>query len=111
MDLFCKIASHEIPAEIRFEDDRFIAFDDINPQAKIHILVIPKRHVSSVATLSNEDKELIADLIFTAKKIALDLGLDKTGYRLVFNSGPDAGQAVDHIHLHILGGSKLDRIA
>jgi histidine triad (HIT) family protein len=109
--LFCKIADHSISSKIRYEDEMFIAFDDINPQAETHILIIPKQHITSVIELAEKDKPMISNLVFTAKKIASDLELDKTGYRLVFNSGPDAGQVVGHIHLHLLGDSKLGPIA
>lgn len=107
--LFCKIASKEIPSKIRFEDDDFIAFDDINPKAKTHILLVPKRHIHSVAAIEDSDQDLIGKMILTAKKVADDAGLNS--FRLVFNSGRDAGQEVDHIHLHILGGNKLGDIA
>jgi len=109
--LFCKIARHEIQAKIRFENDRFIAFDDISPKAKIHILIIPKGHIPSVAALKDSDRDLVGDLILTARDLAKELGVDKSGYRLVFNSGKDAGQIVDHIHLHLLAGSELGSIA
>ena len=109
--LFCKIAKYEISAKIQYEDDDFIAFDDINPKAKIHILVIPKKHIPSVAALDDSDLALVGKLILKARDIAKEKGIDKTGYRLVFNSGTDAGAVVDHIHLHILGGIKLGPIA
>ena len=107
--LFCKIVSKEIPSKIRFEDKDFVAFDDIKPKAKIHILLVPKRHIHSVAALEDSDQDLIGKMIMTAKKVACDAKLDS--FRLVFNSGRDAGQEVDHIHLHILGGNKLGDIA
>lgn len=107
--LFCKIGAKEVPAKVRYEDDDFIAFDDINPKAKIHVLLIPKRHIHSLAALEDSDQDLIGKLMFTAKKVAKEAGLDS--FRLVFNSGRDAGQAVDHLHLHILGGNKLGDIA
>ena len=107
--LFCQIGEHAIPSKIRFEDEKFIAFDDINPQAPVHILVVPKKHIHSVAALEDTDREMIGQLIMTAKEIAKEAGLES--YRLVFNSGKDAGQEVDHIHLHVLGGNKLGGIA
>jgi len=109
--LFCKIAKHEIPAQIQYEDDNFIAFDDINPKAKTHILLIPKKHIPSVSALDNSDVGLVSELILKARDIAKEKGIDKTGYRLVLNSGADSGQEVDHIHLHILGGNTLGPIA
>jgi histidine triad (HIT) family protein len=107
--LFCQIANHQISSKTRFENEGFIAFDDINPKAKIHVLVIPKKHISSVAALDDSDSIMIGRLVMTAKEIASDAGLES--FRLVFNSGLDAGQEVDHIHLHILGGNKLGTIA
>jgi len=107
--IFCKIAEKQIPATIRYEDDDFVAFDDIKPKAKTHILLIPKRHIHSVAALEESDEALMGKMIMTAKKVAIEAGLDS--FRLVFNSGNDAGAEVDHIHLHILGGNKLGDIA
>lgn len=109
--LFCKIAKHEIPAKIRFENEEFIAFDDINPKAKIHILLVPKKHIPSVAALKDSDREMVGKLVLKARDIAREEGIDQSGYRLVSNSGTDAGQVVDHIHLHILGRGKLGAIA
>jgi len=108
--LFCKIANKEILAKIRFENENFIAFDDINPKAPIHILLVPKKHLPSVAALEDSDQDLIGKMILTAKKIAEENEISN-GFRLVFNSGPDSGQEVDHIHLHILGGKKLGDLA
>ena len=107
--LFCKIINKEIPSSIQYEDDDFVAFNDINPKAKAHILLVPKRHIHSVAALKDSDEELIGTMVMAAKKVASDAGLES--YRLVFNSGRDAGQEVDHLHLHILGGNKLGPIA
>lgn len=108
--LFCKIINKEIPAAIRYEDDRFMAFDDINPKAKVHILLIPKKHISSIAALDESDSSLIGQMVLLAKKIAEDSGIAE-GFRLVFNSGADSGQEVDHLHMHILGGNRLGPIA
>jgi len=108
--LFCKIAKKEIPAKIRYEDDMFVAIDDIEPKAPVHILVLPKKHIPSIAALEDEDAKLIAKMILVARDIAKKAGIEN-GYRLVFNSGPDAGQTVDHLHLHILGGAKLGGMA
>lgn len=102
--IFCKIVSKEIPAKIVFENERIIAFEDINPQAPTHILIIPKKHIPYISELSEEDISLVGELIYTAKKIAKEKGLEKDGYRLVFNNGKNAGQEVFHIHLHLLGG-------
>jgi histidine triad (HIT) family protein len=103
--LFCKIAAKEIPASIVFEDDNVLAFNDIAPQAPVHILVIPKQHVASVSEL--KDLEVLKDLFAVIKKIAAEKGIDKTGYRIVVNHGKDAGQAVPHLHFHLLGGRPL----
>lgn len=100
--IFCKVAKGEVPSDVVFENDRLKAFKDINPKAPVHILVIPKEHVESIAHLMPEHRELAGDLLMTAREIAANLGL--TGYKLVFNVGRDAGQSVDHLHLHILGG-------
>lgn len=108
--LFCKIASHQIPAKIRYEDDNFIAFDDIHPKAKVHILLIPKKHIHSVEALTDRDETLIGKMILTAKNVADEAGIGDN-FRLVTNSGPDAGQVIDHLHFHILGGNKLGDIA
>ncbi len=109
--IFCKIVNKEIPADIVYEDKDFIALKDIYPQAKIHILVISKKHLQSVADFTIQDAELIGNLVITANKIAKMLEIDKSGYRLVTNSGIDSGQAVQHLHWHILGGEKLGPIA
>lgn len=105
--LFCQIAAREIKSMIKYEDDDFIAFDDINPKAKIHILIIPKKHIHSVAALVDFDAALVGKLILKARDIAKEQGIDQSGYRLIFNSGHDAGMIVDHLHLHLLGGEHL----
>lgn len=105
--LFCKIANKETLAEIVYEDDKFIAFKDIHPKAPLHLLIIPKKHIPSVDHLESKDQGLIGELFLVAQKIARAEGVDKTGYRLIFNIGKDAGQTVDHLHLHLLGGKKL----
>ena len=105
--LFCKIAKKELPSEILYEDDEFLVFKDINPQAPIHLLIIPKEHLESVDHLREKDKELIGRLFLLAQKIARDQGIAKSGYRLVLNVGKNAGQTIDHLHLHLLGGRSL----
>lgn len=104
--LFCKIANGEIPAKVVYSDDELLAFRDINPQAPEHILIIPRLHIPRVENLGPEDAELAGKMILAAKKIAEELGL-RNGYRLVFNNGPDAGQEVEHIHLHLMGGRRF----
>lgn len=99
--IFCKIAKKEIPSKIVFEDNDFIAFNDINPVSPTHVLVIPKTHIKSL--FETEDKELLGNLILTAKTIAKQEGLEQ-GFRTVINTGDNGGQTVDHLHAHILGG-------
>ena len=105
--IFCKIINKELPSEIISEGEKFIVIQDIKPVARLHLLIIPKKHIPSMNDLGPEDKELIGDMVLLAKKIAKDRGVQDTGYRLVFNAGTDAGQTVDHLHLHLLGGEKL----
>jgi len=104
--LFCKIVNKEEKADIVYEDDKFIAFKDINPKAAVHLLVIPKKHISSVKELQPEDRELMGELIFTAKKVAEQEKLE--GYKLAINVGRGGGQLVDHLHMHLLGGKLIE---
>lgn len=107
--IFAKIIRKEIPADIVYESDTVLAFRDINPQAPVHILIIPK--TTEIETTKDINPEshalLLADLFKAANKIAKDLGISESGYRIVINSGPDAGQEVYHLHLHLLGGRKM----
>ena len=105
--LFCKIAAKEIPSKVVYEDDRIMAFQDVNPQAPTHDLLIPKKHIDRVADINEEDGGLLGELIFRAKEIAQEKKLSDSGFRLVFNSGAGAGQTVFHIHLHLLGGRDM----
>jgi histidine triad (HIT) family protein len=105
--LFCRIIRREIPATIVSENDRVIAFNDINPQGPTHVLVIPKRHISSLNDLTAGDDELVGEMIRSAASIAADRGIAMSGYRTVFNTNSDAGQEVFHIHLHLIGGRTL----
>lgn len=107
--IFCKIINKKIPAKVRFEDNKFLAFDDINPKAKRHILLVTKEHFASLDQIKDEDSELLGDMLLTARKIAHENGL-KEGYRLVMNVGEKGGQEVPHIHLHILGDDPLGDI-
>ncbi len=104
--IFCKIVAGTIPAKLLHEDELSIAFSDINPQAPVHVLVIPKEHLSSVAHATMEHTALLGHLLSTAAKIAEAQGLAK-GYRVVTNVGADGGQTVDHLHLHVLGGRAM----
>lgn len=105
--LFCKIANHEIPSKIVYEDEEIIAFEDINPQAPVHILIVPKKHIESIAFLKEEDASLAGKLLIKAAEIANNKGIVGSGFRLIFNTGKNSGQEVDHIHLHLLGGKPL----
>lgn len=105
--LFCKIANHKLDSQIEYEDSEIIAFTDINPKAPVHILIVSKKHISSVAEASDQDALLLGKMILVAKKIAEDKEIAESGYRLVFNTKKNAGQIIDHIHLHLLGGQKL----
>ena len=105
--IFCKIIEKEVPSKIVFEDNTVIAFEDINPQAPMHLLVVPKRHIPEIHSMTEADRELVGHLFFTAKKIADEKGLDALGYRMVINNGVGAGQTVFHVHLHILSGRRF----
>ncbi len=105
--IFCKIINKTLPAEIVFEDEKIIVFKDIEPKAPLHLLIVPKSHIPSVNHLQEQDKELIGELFLSAQKIAREQGVAETGYRLSFNIGKDAGQTVEHLHLHLMGGEKL----
>lgn len=104
---FCRIASGEIPAQVVYQDDQVVAFRDIHPQAPTHILVIPRHHVSGINEPNALDPQLLAALFSAANRVAREEGLADGGYRLVLNVGPDAGQSVFHLHLHLLGGRPL----
>lgn len=105
--IFCKIINKEIPSKIVYEDDDILAFEDINPLAKIHILLIPKKHIETAADLQEEDAAVIGKIYLTAKKIAEEKGMAEDGYRIVNNCKEFGGQEVFHIHFHLLGGEKL----
>lgn len=105
--LFCKIIKKEIPSEIVYEDEEILAFKDIHPAAPVHILVIPKRHISSLIDLKVEDEQLIGKMYSVINKIAEEQGVKKSGYRVIVNCGEDAGQEVMHLHFHLLAGKKL----
>lgn len=105
--IFCKIVSGDIPAEKVFENESVIAFQDLNPQAPLHVLVIPKKHISTINDLGHEDTALVGEMYLAAKQIAADNGLSERGYRAVMNCNEEAGQTVFHIHLHLLGGRAM----
>jgi histidine triad (HIT) family protein len=105
--LFCRIIAGEIPSNIVFSDERFIAFRDINPQAPMHVLIVPRKHIATLNDLNADDDWLVGAMIRRAAAIAREHGYDARGYRTVFNCNADAGQSVDHIHLHVLAGRRL----
>lgn len=105
--LFCKIAAKEIPSEKVYEDELVYAFKDVSPQAPVHFLIVPKKHISSIDELEESDKELVGHIMLLAKKLTWELGLTN-GYRVVINCKEDGGQTVEHLHFHILGGRSLN---
>ena len=106
--IFCKIAGKEIPSTVVYEDDMVLAFKDLEPQAPVHVLVIPKKHVASVAELKAEDKELTAHiLVDVIPQLARELGVAEKGFRVVANTGDEGGQTVKHLHFHLLGGRSM----
>jgi histidine triad (HIT) family protein len=105
--IFCKIAEGGIPCKKAYEDDKSLAFFDINPQAPVHILIIPKTHIPSVNALTEENAGIVSHLLMVSKDLAKEHGLSEDGYRLVINTGAAAGQTVHHIHIHLLGGRNL----
>jgi histidine triad (HIT) family protein len=105
--VFQKIIDREIPASIVYEDELVLAFRDANPQAPVHVLIIPKKGIARISEAKPEDHKLLGHLILKASAVAAQLGLDKSGYRLVINSGPDGGESVPYLHCHILGGRKM----
>ena len=107
MTLFEKIIAREIPADIIFEDDLVLAFNDINPQSPTHVLVIPKKPIARIAEAVPDDHQVLGHLLLKAREVAAELNLEN-GYRLVINNGPDGGESVPHLHLHILGGRALN---
>jgi len=105
--IFCKIANKEIPSNSVYEDESIMAFKDINPQAPVHILLIPKEHFVSLNDVPEDKKHILSHILFKARQIAGDMELAETGYRIVLNTGKDSGQEVFHIHFHLLGGRRM----
>lgn len=105
--IFCKIIQKKVSSRIVYEDDHSLAFEDVNPQAPVHVLIVPKKHVEDIHHIVVADRELVGHLFFVARSIASQKGLEKNGYRMVINNGVDAGQTVFHIHLHLLSGRKF----
>ena len=106
--IFCKIAAGEIPADIIYEDEDVLVFRDLNPQAPVHVLIIPRRHIATLNDLQREDAELIGKMSLVAKTVAEQEGIAREGYRTVFNCNAGAGQTVFHIHMHMLGGRPMN---
>ena len=106
--IFSKIINKEIPAEIVYEDDELLAFNDINPQAPVHILIIPKKEIKTLNDIESEDKEIMGKMMLLAKDLARENNIDNSGYRTIFNCNDDGGQTVFHIHLHLIGGRSLN---
>ncbi len=105
--LFCSIADRKIPANVVYEDDQVMAFHDINPVAPVHVLIIPKKHISSLNEAEGHDQELLGHILLTAGKLAAELGIAEAGYRLITNTGPNGGQVIFHLHFHLIGGRHL----
>lgn len=105
--IFCKIVEGAIPSDKVYEDEKVIAFKDINPEAPVHIIIIPKEHIESVRELDENNAEIVSHIILSAKKIAKDLGISESGFRIVNNCGKDGGQTVPHLHFHLLGGRDM----
>ncbi|KYH28576.1 MULTISPECIES: histidine triad nucleotide-binding protein [Clostridium] len=105
--IFCKIIKGEIPCKKVYEDDKVLGFEDINPKAPVHVLLIPKKHIKSLNDLCEEDSDIISHMMLMVKKVAEKVNIRDNGYRLVVNCGKDGGQEVPHIHFHILGGKPL----
>jgi histidine triad (HIT) family protein len=105
--IFCRIAAGEIPANLIYQDERMVAFRDLNPQAPVHLLLIPRRHIANLAAAEAGDADLLGELLVTAARLAVSEGVSASGYRVVANTHRDAGQSVDHLHFHLLGGRAL----
>jgi len=105
--IFCKIIAGEIPADIVYHDKEIIAFRDINPQAPVHLIIIPREHIPSLDRMKESDSALVGRMVAIANKLAKDEGVAEKGYRLAFNCGKEGGQLVPHLHMHLLGGRKL----
>lgn len=106
--LFCKIADKSLNSDTVYEDEQVVAFNDISPKAPTHILIIPRKHIATINDLGDEDTDVVGYMVQTAKRLAQEIGIAESGYRLVFNVNRGAGQAVFHIHLHLLGGRSME---
>lgn len=108
--IFCQIANGEIPARIRYEDDDVVVFDDINPKAPFHVLVVPKKHIKNLNDASKTDQDLLGHMLLVVQKVTKEAKVAENGYKVVINNGKESGQLVDHLHMHILGGKLLSRM-
>lgn len=109
--LFCRISAKQLQANILFEDDNLVAFHDVHPKAKVHVLVIPRKHIQSLAEAGESDTELLGQLLQGIKRAGEETGIAETGYRTIINTRGDGGQEIDHLHIHIIGGEPLGRPA
>jgi histidine triad (HIT) family protein len=105
--IFCRIISGEIQSDILYQDEQAVAFRDVNPKAPVHLLVVPRKHIESVAELTEDEAPITGHLVAVANRLAREAGISEKGYRLVVNCGPDGGQLVSHLHLHLLGGRQM----
>ena len=105
--IFCRIASGEIPTDFAYHDDEIVAFKDIHPIAPVHLIVIPREHIASLAQITGEHAALMGRMVSVANRLASEASVSVKGYRIVANCGPDGGQEVPHLHLHVIGGRKL----
>jgi histidine triad (HIT) family protein len=108
--VFCKIIAGELPSQKLYQDQSITAFRDINPVATTHVLVVPNKHIPSTNELAAEDEQLVGRLFTIARQLAEDEGIEESGYRLIINTGPDAGQEVFHLHLHLIGGRRMGHL-
>jgi histidine triad (HIT) family protein len=105
--LFCKIINKEIPSDLVHQDDLVTVFKDINPAAPVHLLIVPNKHIPSVIEMEEVDEVVMGKLFSTARKVSEELGINRSGYRLIVNNGPDGRQEIHHLHMHLLGGGKM----
>ena len=108
--IFCRIISGEIQSDILYQDEQAVAFRDVNPKAPVHLLVVPRKHIESVAELTEDETPISGHLVAVANRLAREAGISEKGYRLVVNCGPDGGQLVPHLHLHLLGGRQMGKL-
>ncbi len=108
--IFCKIANHEIPAKFIFENDQVMVIPDIAPKAKVHLLAIPKQHIANLNDIVEENKTVMGELALAIANVTAQLGIAQSGYKVITNNGHDGGQAVPHLHMHVLGGEKIPSI-